>query len=74
MDRVVTTRRMLGITSMQVCCVKDATDEEILKHCNRNNPSGTINGWGIVVRDEKDGALPVPCDDHSDRLHIVVLC
>lgn len=76
LDRVIVTRPILGITGMQVCCVKDATDEEILKVCNTQNPSGTTGGWQVVVRDEnsKYAAGPVVCDDDKDRLHIVIIC
>lgn len=64
---------------MQVCCVADATNEEILEKCNRDNPSGTTNGWGIVIRtlEDADGrkeALPGPCEAHHDRLHFLVGC
>jgi hypothetical protein len=86
MERVVVTRNMAGgglmlICHMQVCAVKDATDEEILEVCNRENPSGTTNGWVRVIRsigedDEmlSDGYLPVECDDDADRLHFMVGC
>lgn len=57
---------------MQVCCEKDATDEEILDVCNRENPAGTRIGWGEVIR-EGQGA-PVVCKDDPGRLHILVSC
>lgn len=73
LPRVQVTRAVLGIAHMQVCAVKDATDEEILGVCNQENPSGTTSGWTRVHR---EGALygPVGCKDHSDRLHIIVGC
>lgn len=83
MERVIITRCMVGICHMQVCAVNDATDEEILEKCNRENPSGTSHGWGTVVRTvEKDGGifddpsmLPKPCADHSEtRTHFLVAC
>ncbi len=85
MKRVVVTRPMIGIYAMQVCAVKDATSEEILEVCNQENPAGTTDGWGIVVRDisqvilkdeDYDGKnqLPVPCKDDPERMHFIVYC
>jgi len=60
---------------MQVCAEAEATDEEILAVCNRENPSGTSMGWSRVVREDCDSAQgPVPCDDRAGRAHILVLC
>lgn len=81
MKRVEITRPMASICGMQVCAVKDATNEEILDVCNKQNPSGTSNGWSVVVRaveedsmfETKDN-LPVQCENHSNRLHFIVLC
>ncbi len=86
MNRVEVTRKMMDpkgfglfcICYMQVCAVGDATDDEILEICNRDNPSGTSNGWSSVVRkpeDEQESDLePVECDNHKDRLHFMVRC
>ena len=77
MDRVIITNPFMGLVGMQVCAVKDATDEEILDVCNSKNPAGTTNGWGTVMRsnDEFWGKVaPVQCGDNPDRLHIVVMC
>jgi hypothetical protein len=67
--------------TMQICAVKDASDEEILKMCNEDNPAGTINGWCAVVRkvedisgDNPERFLPVECEDDSDRTHFIVIC
>ena len=76
MERVVTTKPINGICAMQVCVVADASDDEILAHANRDNPSGTSLGWVAVVRvkspDGPDG--PVACADDPGRLHILVRC
>jgi hypothetical protein len=73
--RVIVTKPMVGITAMQVCCVKDATDEEILAVCNSENPSGTTNGWGVVIRNNEMGyANPVVCGADKERLHILIVC
>lgn len=81
MDRVVVTNPFCGLVAMQVCAVSDATDEEILEVCNRENPSGTHNGWASVIREaveddmfRKKENMPVKCKDNPDRLHFLVLC
>ena len=74
LERVVATRAFVGICHMQVCAVKDATDEEILEVCNRENRSGTTNGWVNVKRTAEGEAKPGPCDDNPERLHILVAC
>lgn len=81
MNRVVVSREFCGLIGMQVCAVADATDEEILEVCNRENPSGTSNGWGSVIRAPVDGDMwrredtkPVACSEYPERLHFMVLC
>lgn len=59
---------------MQVCAIKDATDEEILEVCNKENPSGTSGGWLEVVREGEENMLPVTCEDHPERVHYLVVC
>ena len=71
MDRVIITRGMVGIAHMQVCAVEDATDEEILKVCNRENPSGTTLGWSSVLR---QNPKPVVCESYPERRHFLVEC
>lgn len=72
MKRVVVTRQMVGICHMQVCAVNDATNDEILSVCRRENLAGTENNWADVIR-EGEGA-PVPCDDDPERTHFLVVC
>lgn len=73
--RVFITRPIHGIAHMQVCAVADATDEEILKVCNAENPSGTEHGWCKVLRkDAIPKQRPVRCKDHPERLHLLVVC
>ena len=79
MDRVIITSPVVGICHMQVCAVKDATDEEILHVCNRGNPSGTTNGWSSVVREAEPDSIfktpaPVACAETPDRIHFLVGC
>ena len=80
MNRVEVTRFWCGLCFMQVCAVPDATDEEILKVCNTENPSGTSNGWAGVVRKLDDCSslsekqLPGHCEDFPDRIHYLVFC
>lgn len=61
----------VNLLYMRVCAVADATDEEILAVCNRDNPSAN---WAAVVRDESRVAGPVPCADFADRTHFMVSC
>ena len=74
--RVIVTNPMIGLIHMQVCAVKDATDEEMLEVANKENPAGTSNGWGIVLRGsaEHENQRPVQCDSHPDRLHFILVC
>lgn len=80
MPRVQVTKSLLGLLSMQVCAVSDATDEEILEVCNRERPSGTMIGWAKVIRDpdgdlgEPPESAPVNCEECDGRIHFVVLC
>lgn len=81
MERIIITKPIVNICTMQVCAIKDATDEEMLEACNRENPSGTNNGWSQVIRavDEENmfkgkNKQPVICKDHPDRIHFLVLC
>lgn len=77
MKRVIVTRPIFGICHMQVCAAKDATDEEILEVCNRENLAGTQNGWSHVCREDSEfwgPTAPVTCADDENRLHILVAC
>ena len=75
--RVIVTRPIVGIAHMQVCAAQDASDDEILAVCNRENPSGTEHGWGTVCRadDEFWGKVgPVTCQSDPTRVHFMVAC
>jgi regulator of RNase E activity RraB len=75
--RVIITRPVIGICYMQVCACADATDEEMLRVCNAENPSGTSNGWCTVYRDEnatRPDGRPVVCDDDPSRRHFIIAC
>lgn len=85
MERVVILRPMMRLFAMQVCAVSDATDEEILRVCNLQNPSGTTNGWCEVIRHvEKHhednfqafskNCEPVTCEDDPNRTHFIIGC
>lgn len=76
--RVLTTRPIVGLCLMQVCAVLDATDAEILAHCNAANPAGTEQGWVAVIRSADPArarVAPVSCSSHPDtRVHLLVEC
>jgi len=79
MNKVDITKSFFGLCGMQVCAEKGTTDEEILEVCNKENPSGTSNGWCEVIRNKvKDNMLEncksVECDDDSNREHLLVIC
>ncbi len=75
MKRVIITRLVVNFCYMQVCAVADASDEEILQVCNRDNPSGTQNGWMRVIREDDPLQMaPVTCNDDSQRKHFLVVC
>ena len=80
MNRVIVTNPMIGLVGMQVCAARDATDEEILKVCNTENPSGTSGGWSKVFRKVEEGyenmenSLPVQCEDYKNRIHFIIIC
>ena len=78
MDRVVVTKTFIGAFRMAVCAVPDASDEEILAVCNRQNPSGTEFGWMRVHRDgqtESGTSLhPVQCQQEPERIHFIIGC
>lgn len=75
MERIEVTRAFAGICHMQVCAVKDATDEEILAESNRKNLCGTAQGWCTVTRDESDPNLsPKICGEDPGRIHFLVGC
>lgn len=73
MDRVIVTVPFCGICYMQVCAAADASDEEVLEVCNRENPSGTTLGWCAVDRSTSKMG-PVTCSDDTNRLHLMVSC
>lgn len=76
MERVEVVKAVHGIVHMIVCALKDATDKEILAVCQRDNPSGTQNGWTSVIRADEEYPRnnPVVCSEHPGRLHFMVSC
>ncbi len=85
MKRVVVTQGMMpatwgihAICYMQVCAAFDASDEEILKTCNRDNLCGTNKGWCHVVREPESemekNLVPAVCEQDKGRLHFIVGC
>lgn len=75
--RVIVTKPYLGLLHMQVCVVADATDEEILEVCNRDNRCGTEFGWVTVLRGstaELAQQAPIACQSNPSRVHLLVRC
>jgi len=81
-QRVLVTLPYAGFRAMQVCVVEEATDEEILKICNRENPQLVNGGWHTVVKSKKhakecgvdENSAPGKCEDCPGRLHKIILC
>jgi len=81
-QRVATALEYAGLRATQVCVVADATDEEILAHCNSTNPQGVSGGWHSVVRTIEDCdrlgvdhvAVPGDCEDCPGRKHMIAVC
>ena len=81
-DRVFITLPYAGLRAMQVCALPEATDEEILEKCNRENSQRVTGGWHTVVRSRPharechvdEDAAPGACEDCPGRLHKIVLC
>lgn len=75
MNSVTVTKCMVGIYGMQVCVAGEVDDDTILEVCNRENPSGTTNGWMEVARVDSEYAPgPVRCKDDPERTHFIVIC
>lgn len=81
-ERVFTSLQWAGFRAMQVCVLPDATDVEILAHCNKTNPQLVTNGWHSVIHTEEDcerlhidkNAIPCACIDCPGRKHMIVVC
>ncbi len=63
------------ILSMQVCCPKEWTDEQVKEFAEKENPCGTTGGWGI--RREGDELLQgaperAKCEVLADYVHIML--
>ena len=80
--RVLVTVPYAGLRAMQVCVVDDATDQEILAVCNRENPLRVSGGWHTVVKDAEharnigvdEAAAPVKCVECPGRIHKIAIC
>lgn len=78
--RVRVTKPLVGVAYMQVCAVKDATNEEILEVCNRENARATRMVWIHVVRENEpkehfwttEHMRPVSCSNDPERVHFLV--
>jgi hypothetical protein len=81
-QRVCVTLPWAGLRAMQVCVMKDVTDEEILAVCNSENPQMVTGGWHTVVKDKKHArrlgvdecSAPGQCVECPNRLHKIAIC
>jgi hypothetical protein len=76
MNKIEILNPFVGIFGMVVCAEEGVTDEEILSFCNKENPSGTSNGWSEIIRGsiEHPKRNPVRCADNPERWHLIVTC
>lgn len=77
--RVLVLLPYLGIASMAVCAVKDATDQEILEVANKENPlpptALAAIEWSKVRRDlGKSAFWPHSCMVCAGRKHFQLEC
>lgn len=64
-----------GCFDVQVCVPAEWTDELVMAFANRENPSGTENGWRIRRQGDKAmGSNPErnPCEKRKGFVHIVL--
>lgn len=81
-QRVCVTMPYAGFRAMQVCVVEDASDEEILAVCNRENRQLVTSGWHTVVKSKEhakecgvdEAAAPGKCVECKGRWHKIALC
>ena len=75
-NEITISKYVHGLFSMIVCCKPDVKDEDILNHCNRENNSGTMNGWSHVVRNDPEHPQrnPVKCKEVEGNYHFIVDC
>lgn len=72
MDRIITTRGVLGFAQMQLCAVEDVSIGELITFANKDNPSGTDQGWVQVELDNKQA--PIQCEKYPERKHYILTC
>lgn len=82
--RAMVTGAYAGLFACQVCVVPDATDEEILAVCNRDDPRTEGFSWTKVIRTKEDvkaeglrsldgsSVIPGQCVECPPRLHMIV--
>jgi hypothetical protein len=77
-DDVVVTNPMLGLLYMQVCAYGEVPPDQVEARANALNPSGTSNGWHVIVADDPEdegpSKAPVACSDDDARLHYLLVC
>jgi len=81
-QRIITTLPFAGLRAMQICVMEGVSDEEILAHCNSDNPQKVTGGWHTVVRDTAHArelgvdevAAPGKCVECAGRWHKIAIC
>lgn len=76
MTDVVVTNPFVNLCHMQVCARRDIPHETVEVVANRENPSGTSNGWRLVLEggDHPPESWPARCSDDAERVHYLLVC
>ena len=66
-----------ALVDMQVCVPESFTDKEVIEFANRENSSGTQDGWSIRSPDDpaqNGDPIRVDCRGRSGYVHIMLVC
>lgn len=64
-----------GMCCCSVCADVAVSIEAITEAVNRDNPSGTKNGWSLAKRDFALGDKnPCACNEQKGKLHYLFSC
>ena len=64
-----------GLLDMQVCVPKEYTDEQVIKFAEKENPCGTMHGWGVRKQGHKllgGSNERVQCSKNPNKCHIML--
>lgn len=59
----------IGLCHMHCCVPRSWPNDEIEVDANKAEPTGVSSQWRI-----QEDAGRVQCDDHEDRVHVILTC